>query len=104
DIAFRHSISFDPFVDSYWFEYSDFKKNANDFKDAISILKMGKDFVSDNYNFYLKMSSLFLSIEDKKSAQSCFNSAYKIDENALIKIFDIHANKEQIDSLINLKK
>ena len=104
DIAFMHSVSFNPFVDNYWFDYSDYKKNKNNFKDAISILKIGKDFVSDNYSFYLKMSSLFLSIDDKKNAQIHFNNAYKIDRNALSKIFDIHENKEQINFLINLKK
>ncbi len=104
DIAFIHAISFDPFVDKYWFEYSDFKKNINDFKDAISILKTGKDFISDTYNFNLRISSLYLLLEDKKNALSHFKNAYKINPNAIDNLIELHPNKEQASILVKSKK
>lgn len=103
DLAYMHSISFDPFVDKYWFEYSDFKKKIKDFNDAVSILKMGKDFIKDRLNFYLRICSLYLSIGDNTRALISFKSALKIDPNALNKIIKLHSDKEQLEFLINSK-
>ncbi|MBN2893822.1 MAG: tetratricopeptide repeat protein [Bacteroidales bacterium] len=96
DKAFMHAISFDPFVDKYWFEYSDHKKQIKDFSEAISILKMGKEFISNVFLLNLKLSSLHFLNKDNKNAIISFKEANKIDSQALSNFSKIHPNKKEI--------
>lgn len=102
DKAFMHAISFNPFEDKYWFAFSDYKNKLKDVKEAISILLMGKKFISDTLLLNVKLSSLHLLNKDNKSAKLSFEEANKISPLAKTKFIKIHPNKNEI-SLVEFK-
>jgi len=96
DKAYMHAISFDPFEDTYWFDYSDYKKKMHDFEEAISVLKMSKEFVTDTLSMHLKLSSLYLLNNDNNNAILSFKSANEINPNAINRFSVMHPNKKQL--------
>ncbi len=99
DKAYMHTISFDPFEDKYWFDYSEYKSKTNDIPEAISILKTGKEFITNSYLLNIKLSSLNLLLNDTNSALFYLNEAIKINPNATNKLIKIHPDKNQAELL-----
>lgn len=100
--SFLQAIASDPFIESLWFEYADFKTKLNDYQEALSILNNGKEFITDNLTYLLKLSSLYLLINDKNKAKQIFKNANLICENALEKIEAFHPDKKQISVLTDI--
>ncbi|MBN2664334.1 MAG: tetratricopeptide repeat protein [Bacteroidales bacterium] len=98
--AFLQAIASDPFIENLWFEYADFKTKLNDYHEALSILSKGKEFITDNLTYLLKLSSLYLLLNDKNKAKQVFKNANLICDNALEKIESFHPDKKQISILI----
>lgn len=99
DKAYMHAISFDPFEDKYWFDFSDYKRKIKDISEAISILKSGKEFITDVCLLNLKLSSLHLLNKDNTNAIITYKEASKLNPKALYKLNKIHPNKNEVEFL-----
>ncbi len=100
DKSFLHAISFDPFVDKYWFLYADYKIQENDIKEAISILKSSHEFVQNKLFLYLKISSLHFLEKNETKAIIYYKKAIKISPQAKHKLIDIHPHKHQLNHIL----
>jgi tetratricopeptide (TPR) repeat protein len=100
DKSFLHAISFDPFIDEYWFLFSDYKIQQKDLKEAISILKSSREFVQNKLKLYLKISSLHFMQKNEQKAITYFNKAKKISPNAKKYLINLHPHKHQISNIL----
>lgn len=98
--SFSLSLDADPFADKNWFDYADFKLKQKDYKGAIEILEKGKNLITDQITYLLKLSSLHLLANDNKNAKKTFKNANLICKNALSMLKSIHPIEKQISSLL----